>query len=91
MNIELHPRLRKRVEKLSPKEREDIAGALGALAQGFGRPHIHSGLNVRRLSKSLFECRAGLHWRIVFFAAEGTLTAYAVMTHDEVKAWLRSF
>jgi len=91
VRIDLHPRLRQRVEKLSATDRERIAESLRALAEGFGRPHLHSGLGIRRLRKDLFECRAGLHWRIVFFAEKGLLTAYDVMTHDEIKAWLRSF
>ncbi len=72
-------------------DRERISEALQALAGGFGRPHLHAGLGIRRLRRDLFECLAGLHWRIVFFAEKGVLTAYDVMTHDEVKAWLRSF
>lgn len=91
MRIDLHPRFRKHVEKLSTAEREQITGALNTLADGFGNPHHHSGLGIRRLRKDLFECRAGLQWRIVFFAEKGLLTAYDVMTHDEIKAWLRSF
>jgi len=91
VRIDLHPRLRKRVEKLSAAEREQIAESLRVLADGFGRPHLHAGIGIRRLRKDLFECRAGLHWRIVFFAEKGLLTAYDVMTHDEVKGWLRSF
>jgi hypothetical protein len=83
--------LRKRAAKLSTAERKQIAAALGALADGFGNPHQHSGLGIRRLRKDLFECRAGRQWRIVFFAEKGLLTAYDVMTHEEVKAWLRSF
>ena len=91
MSIDLHPRLQKHAERLSPAERAQIAAALRSLAEGFGNPHHHSGLGIRRLRKDLFECRAGLHWRIVFFAEKGLLTAYDVMTHDEIKAWLRSF
>ena len=91
MKVDLHPRLRKRVGKLSDDEREQIAESLRALADGFGRPHLHAGIGIRRLRKDLFECRAGLRWRVVFFAEKGLLTAYDVMTHDEVKAWLRSF
>ena len=91
MRIELHPRLRKRTAKLSVRERDEIAAALRALEDGFGLPHRHAGLGIRRLRKGLFECRAGLQWRIVFFAEKGVLSAYDVMTHDEVKAWLRSF
>ena len=91
MRIELHPRLRKRAAKLSRRERDEIAAALRALEDGFGQPHRHAGLGIRRLRKGLFECRAGLQWRIVFHAEKGVLSAYDVMTHDEVKAWLRSF
>jgi hypothetical protein len=91
MKIELHPRFRKSVGKLSATERELVAGSLNALHDGFGFPHLHSGLGIRRLRKDLFECRAGLHWRIVFFAEKGVITAYDVMTHDEINTWLRSF
>lgn len=91
MRIDVHPRLRKRADKLSAAERTQVSESLRALAAGFGNPHVHAGLGIRRLRKDLFECRAGLHWRIVFFAEKGVLTAYDVMTHDEIKAWLRNF
>jgi mRNA-degrading endonuclease RelE of RelBE toxin-antitoxin system len=91
MRIDLHPRFRKTVRKLSAGERRQVADALTSLRDGFGLPHLHSGLAVRRLGKDLFECRAGLHWRIIFFAEENQLTAYDVMTHDQVKDWLRRF
>ena len=91
MRVDLHPRLRRRAAKLSAADRDQISESLRALADGFGRPHLHTGLGIRRLRKDLFECRAGLRWRIVFFAEKGLLTAYEVMTHDEIKAWLRSF
>ena len=91
MKIGLHPRFRKRVAKLSGAQRNQVAQSLTALQDGFGSPHLHSGLRIRRLRKDLFECRSGLHLRIVFFAEKGLLTAYDVMTHDEVRAWLKSF
>lgn len=91
MRIDLHPRIRKRVEKLSESDRQQISEALRELAGGFGNPHRHSGLGIRRLRNDLFECRAGLQWRIVFFAEKGLLTAYDLMTHDELRSWLRSF
>jgi hypothetical protein len=61
------------------------------LRDGFGFPHLHSGLGIRRLRRDLFECRAGLHNRIIFLAEKGVITAYDVMTHDQLKAWLRGF
>ena len=91
MRIDLHLRFLKGVGRLGVADRQQVANALDALRDGFGFPHLHSGLGIRRLRKDLFECRAGLHWRIVFFAEKGLITAYDVMTHDQVKAWLRSF
>lgn len=91
MRIDLHPRFRKVVGKLSATDRKQIAASLIALRDGFGFPHLHTGLGIRRLRKDLFECRAGLHWRIVFFAEKGLITAYDIMTHDQIKTWLRSF
>jgi mRNA-degrading endonuclease RelE of RelBE toxin-antitoxin system len=91
VRIDLHPRLSKHLAKLSVADRQQIAESLRALGDGFGNPHRHAGLGIRRLRKDLFECRAGLQWRIVFFAEKGLLTAYDVMTHDQIRAWLRSF
>jgi mRNA-degrading endonuclease RelE of RelBE toxin-antitoxin system len=91
VKIELHPRLSKHAKKLPAADRNEIVAALQTLAQGFGQPYLHTGLGIRRHRRNLFECRAGLHWRIIFFAEEGLLSAYDVMTHDEVKVWLRNF
>ena len=91
MRIDLHPRFRKRVAKLSAAQRNQLAQSLSALQDGFGSPHRHSGLGIRRLHKTVFECGSGLHLRIVFYAEKGLLTAYDVMTHDQIQAWLKSF
>ena len=91
MRIDLHPRFQKRAAKLSAADRQHISASLAALRDGFGLPHLHSGLGIRRLRRDLFECRAGLYWRIIFLAEKGILTAYDVMTHDQVRVWLRSF
>lgn len=91
MRIDLHPRFQKRVASLRVSDRDQIATCLRALQGGFGHPHLHSGLGIRRLRDDLFECRAGLHWRLIFLAEKGVITAYDVMTHDQVRAWLRSF
>ena len=89
MTVTASTNLRANVAEFSVGE---LANAIKkALEDGFGQPHRHAGLGIRRLRKGLFECRAGLQWRIVFYAEKGVLSAYDVMTHDEVKAWLRSF
>jgi mRNA-degrading endonuclease RelE of RelBE toxin-antitoxin system len=91
MRIDLHPRFRKSIAKLSSADRNRVANSLSSLLNGFGLPHLHSGRGIRRLHKNLFECRAGLHWRIVFFAQKGLLTAYDLMTQNPLQSWLKSF
>jgi hypothetical protein len=91
VRIDLHPKLGRRLQKLSPGEFVAVESALEQLRQGFGQPHLHSGLGVRRLRRKLYECRAGLDLRILFWAQSGAVTAFDVMTHDEVRAFLRSF
>ena len=91
MKIDLHPRLLKRIGKFSAADRRQISEALRSLRDGFGKPHLHAGLGIRRLRKDLFECRAGLRLRIAFLAERGALTVYDAMTHDQIKVWLRTF
>jgi hypothetical protein len=70
--------------------RDRIDGKLRALHAGFGRPHLHSGLYIRRLGPDLFECRINRAWRIIFYAEPGVLRIYDVMNHDQVQAFLRN-
>lgn len=59
------------------------------LADAFGRPHLHSGLGIRKLGGKLFECRCGLALRFIFQDRAAELFISFLGTHDEVKALLR--
>ena len=64
--------------------------ALGRLCEEFGQPHLHSGLGIRKLRPHYFECRAGLHWRLVIKdTPEGLIVAF-LGTHDEVRRLAQS-
>ena len=91
VRLDLHPKLRRRLQKLFAGELAAVESTLEQLLQGFGQPHLHSGLGVRRLRRKLYECRAGLDLRILFWAQPGAVTAFDVMSHDEVRTFLRSF
>jgi hypothetical protein len=56
-----------------------------AVRDGLGAPHRHSGLGIRRLRGSLFECRAGLKLRLTFDAEPGLLSFSDLGTHDEIR------
>jgi hypothetical protein len=80
----------KRFRKCIPEwRRNEVAAALRRVQQGFGQPHVHSGLGLRKLGPDLFECRTDRGWRLVFVAAKGLLTFDFAGNRDEVQAYLR--
>jgi mRNA-degrading endonuclease YafQ of YafQ-DinJ toxin-antitoxin module len=88
ISIELSNRFKKKVRE-SRREAE-VSATLKLVAEGFGKPHAHSGLAIRKLGKHLYECRTGLAWRLVFAAEKGRLVFDFAGDHDEVQNYLRS-
>lgn len=89
--IFLNPRFHAGLERLSHAEIARVEAALQVIPDSFGRPHVHSGISIRRLRKNVFECRVGLKLRLLFRENAGALEFFLVGDHDEVKAWLRHF
>ncbi|MGD0412096.1 MAG: hypothetical protein ABSC18_10375 [Verrucomicrobiota bacterium] len=88
ISIELSKRFKKRVR--DSRREAEVSATLRLLADGFGKPHAHSGLAIRKLGKHLYECRTGLAWRLVFAAEKGRLVFDFAGNHDEVQNYLRS-
>jgi mRNA-degrading endonuclease YafQ of YafQ-DinJ toxin-antitoxin module len=88
ISIELSERFKRRVREC--RREAEVLAALKLLAEGFGQPHAHSGLAIRKLGKHLYECRTGLAWRLVFAAEKGRLALDFAGDHDEVQNYLRS-
>jgi len=65
---------------------------MNAVREAWGRPHRHSGTGIRRLSRTVFECRIGLDQRLafVFIATPPELVFFFLGTHDEIQSLLRS-
>ena len=87
ISVELSKRFKK-IVRAAGREAE-VSAALKLVVEGFGNPHAHSGLSIRKLGKNLYECRTGLSWRLVFFAEKGILTFDFAGDHDEVRSYLR--
>jgi len=68
----------------------EVSATLKLVQAGFGNPHAHTGISIRKLGKNLFECRTDLAWRLVFYAQKGVLTFDFAGNHDEVQNYLRS-
>jgi len=88
ISIELSKRFKKRVR--DSRREAEVSATLRLLADGFGKPHAHSGLAIRKLGKHLYECRTGLAWRLVFAAEKGRMVFDFAGNHDEVQNYLRS-
>ncbi len=80
----------RRLRELPKGEKVECLLALCELAEGFGRPHAHSGLGIRKLGNKLFECRASLVLRFLFQDRPTDLFVSFLGNHDEIKALLRS-
>jgi mRNA-degrading endonuclease YafQ of YafQ-DinJ toxin-antitoxin module len=90
LRVELTPELKAAIRRLPKAQRKQIGEVITAVRDGFGAPHLHTGLGIRRLRGSLFECRVGLRLRLVFDAEPGVLSFTDLGTHDEIRKLLRN-
>ena len=87
ISVELSKRFKKIVR--DARREEEVSATLRLLLEGFGKPHVHTGLAIRKLGTHLYECRTDLAWRLIFEARKGTLTFDFAGDHDEVQNYLR--
>jgi len=87
ISIELSRRFKKIVREAG--QEAEVSATLKLMLEGFGKPHAHSGLAIRKLGQHLYECRTGLDWRLIFEARKGVLTFDFAGDHDEVQKYLR--
>ena len=88
--IELTPELKAAIRRLPKRQRRQIGEVITAVRDGFGTPHLHTGLGIRRLRSSLFECRVGLKLRLIFDAEPGALTFSDLGSHDDIRKIIRN-
>ena len=87
ISVELSKRFKKLVQE--GRREEEVSATLKLVLEGFGNPHAHTGLAIRKLGKRLYECRTSLAWRLIFEAQKGVLTFDFAGDHDEVQNYLR--
>jgi mRNA-degrading endonuclease YafQ of YafQ-DinJ toxin-antitoxin module len=88
ISVELSKRFKKLVREA--RRGSEVSASLKLVMEGFGKPHVHAGLSIRKLGKNLFECRTTLDWRLVFEARKGVLTFGFAGNHQEVQNYLRA-
>ena len=67
----------------------DVLATLQKVQAGFGQPHLHTGLSIRKIGPDVFECRTDLKLRLVFTLEKGVLTFDFAGNHEEVQNYLR--
>ena len=90
LRVELTPELKAAIRALPKRQRKQIGQVITAVRDGFGNPHLHSGLGIRRLRDSLFECRIGLKLRLLFDAERGVMSFSDLGTHDEIRRIIKN-
>ena len=80
------------LRKRTKTERNLIGEAMNAVLASWGQPHQHSGIGIRRLTKTIYECRLGLDERLafVFIATPPELVFFFLGNHDEIRKLIRS-
>ena len=88
--LTIDPAVLRRLRELPKAEKMECLLALCEITENFGRPHVHSGLAIRKLGNRLFECRGSLAWRFVFQDRTTDLFVAFLGNHDEVRELLKS-
>jgi hypothetical protein len=76
----------------SKDDRKAIGEAMNAVLAAWGRPHLHSGIGIRRLTKDIYECRVGLDERLafIFVVTPPELIFFFIGSHGEIQKLIRS-
>jgi len=90
LKIEIEASLLKSLRALSKEERVACMESIFDTTTHFGNPHLHAGIGIRKLAKDTYECRAGLHLRIIFLRYGNTLIFRMVGNHNDVVKYLKN-
>jgi hypothetical protein len=88
--LSIDPAVLRRLRDLPKSERAECLLALCELPETFGRPHVHSGLGIRKLGDRIFECRGNVSLRFIFQDRPSDLFICFMGNHDEVTALLKT-
>ena len=88
--LSIDPAVLRRLRELPKSERVECLLALCELTEVFGRPHVHSGLGIRKLGERLFECHGNVALRFIFQNRPSDLFISFLGNHEEIKALLRN-
>jgi len=86
----LTDRFRRYCRDLGREERAALLKSLLELDRVLENPRQHSGTGLRKLPNGVWELRAGLALRALFYLEKEEATFLFLGTHDEVRRFLRN-
>lgn len=89
LSIEFSARFKAQSRALPAARQALVAHAVAALGDAFGKPHLHSGLGIRRLKRDYFEFCAD-RARMVFKLEGSTASVMLVGNHDDVQRFIKN-
>ncbi len=90
LRLELGVSWRRWAKQRTKAELADIAERCQALLAGFGQPHLHAGLGIRKLHGNLYEFRASRGLRVGFYLIKPRIIRLAMCgNHEDVTNWLK--
>ena len=87
--LAIDPAVIRRLRELPKNEKVECLLAICDLVDGYGQPHDHSGLAIRKLGGKLYECRGNRDLRFIFKDRGAELYFSFLGNHDEIRTLMR--
>lgn len=78
-------------KKRNEKEKEQVCDIVLKLPKVVGKPHLHTGIGIRKIhSSGIFEARLGLGLRLVFALEKKALILHRLGDHNTIRKYLNN-
>jgi len=83
--------LLKQIRSFTTEDRRILGRTIDDVLAAWGKPHVHSGIGLRKLRGNFYECRSGLQTRLLFEPLnDGSLYFHLMGSHDEIRRFLKT-
>lgn len=90
MRYQSNPRFDRSIRRLDPTRRRAIQDTIERLVAAFETGQVPVGLGLKHLRSGLWECRAGLSDRILFYRHRDAVEFLLADNHEEIKRALQN-
>ena len=91
MRYQASSRFDRSVRRLEPTRKRVIQETVEQLVAAFETGQVPVGLGLKQLRPGLWECRAGLSDRVLFYRTRDAVEFLLAGNHDEIKRFLRAW